>query len=339
MSADSGMFWGTDSLGGGLAPFQRISAQDVHRRSGKVPDASAFGPRKSKANDYVPARFRLQADGSIDTLLTRPVPEHALGALSEGFGEEARRGRERRVEEAVMAATPGLDDGKLGALPLVLGARLDASVALAARAAASSAEAAMAAGAVGLRKTALYASVSAADPITSALTVPTSPSAGYYAVMRMMCALVRAQLVPDASGAPAGGGGAAVLAAPSIDKLGPAFPALVRAEDPAYFEALEKDQKELAFAKSEHMEGLRKAYAAIGEDLRYCFDRRAEATSPARQASSSSSSTSPPPPTALRCSRRRSCAAAAPCWTMAMRTLAACTQPWSCGGSRARGWW
>ena len=76
-----GLFWGTNSVGGGLKPFARVSNTEIRRKAFPVSDASSFGPRKSKANDYVPARFRLQGDGQIDSLMTIPVAAHSLAAL------------------------------------------------------------------------------------------------------------------------------------------------------------------------------------------------------------------------------------------------------------------
>ena len=216
----------------------------------------------------------------MESMLTRPVPEHSLSALAEGFGEEARKVRERKVEEAVIASDPSLDASALTPLSEEVDARLNASVALSSRTATALFEASLTTSHVALRSSGMYAAVGHQDPITAALTTPTAPSPTYYAVLRLLVAVTRTQLVPDEEGVPAGGGGAGYLAAPHPDRLGPAFPDIVRAEDPAYFAALQQSQKELAFAKSEYMEGLRKAYAAIGDDLSYCFDRKTLPTSP-----------------------------------------------------------
>ena len=125
--------------------------------------------------------------------------------------------------------------------------------------------------------------------------MPTSPSPTYYAVLELLTSTVRAQLIPDKEGVPRAGGGAPVLGAPNPNSLVPAFPDLVRAEDPEYFAVLEAGQKEAAYSKSEHMEGLKRAYAAIGEDLRYCFDRKALESSSATTPRSTPHRFKPPP--------------------------------------------
>ena len=107
------------------------------------------------------------------------------------------------------------------------------------------------------------------DPITAALTAPSNPSENYFNVLKALVAAVRITLVANNNS----------ISNPqnyfkTPNNLNEAFPNKIREEDPDYFWMLEYQQKEDAYKNSSYVKGLSKAYAAIGDQLVYAFDRR-----------------------------------------------------------------
>lgn len=113
----------------------------------------------------------------------------------------------------------------------------------------------------------LIKAATSSDSISAALTAPTNPSANYYNVLKALIQAVRKELIPVPSNSSA-------FAVPGREELGPAFPHSVVAEDPEYFVRRERERKELAFRQGSAMVGMKKAYAATGDNVVYCFDRR-----------------------------------------------------------------
>lgn len=236
--------------------FLPVTKDEVERKSMPIPEASEFGPRYSKANGYVPARYRLMPLGEIDPTVTRTAEQAAqirmlnkvratANVAGVGTSYLLPDGTVRQVEpeDVNFPAEIELDPEAVLLNPT---------------------ENTVVADIQGLYDT------STKDPISEVLTAPSNAGKSYYSVLRSMIAAIRKQLIENS----APKGGMDYFTALDEELIGPAFPMSVKMEDPVYFVELEKRQKEAQYKQSEWHAGIEKAYAAPPDKLVYVFDRR-----------------------------------------------------------------